>query len=127
MSSTARAQWRPTWSAPTGWIDGEAVTATIDWLLAEYGPPEPALAELVKAAVADALANATVADEAAMGGLRALVTLAEARALLRCSDRQIRRLVATGELKSVRRVKGGSSRVLIPRESLLAYLAERQS
>jgi excisionase family DNA binding protein len=46
-----------------------------------------------------------------------LLRVPEAAEILRCSDRQIRRLIATGRLRAARIAPAGSSRVLIPRDA----------
>jgi excisionase family DNA binding protein len=123
------APWVPSWDAPSGFdADGVECHASFDWLLHNLGPPppDPELVAAIRAAVREELAAREGQQAAAGGDLRALVTIKEARALLRCSDRQIRRLVATGEIGSVRNVRSGSSRVLIPRESLRAFLDARR-
>lgn len=51
-----------------------------------------------------------------------LVTKQEAAKTLRVSCRTIARLVARGHLRVLQHSTGGSSRVLIPRPSLEAYL-----
>ena len=54
--------------------------------------------------------------------LPALLTASEAANLLRCSPRNLRRLIVTGRLGSLREKASGSSRVLIPRASIGLYL-----
>ena len=86
-----------------------------------------AVRDEVREALAELRAEIEAAKRAVAGELPALVTIAEARTLLRCSDRHVRRLVATGALRSMRNVKAGSSRVLIPRESVQAFLVARRA
>ena len=52
----------------------------------------------------------------------AILTVPEACAILRCGRRNLYRLTAAGRLHGVRAHDAGSSRVLIPRASLEAYL-----
>ncbi len=42
--------------------------------------------------------------------------------MLRCSTRQVRRLIATGRLRAARATQRGSSRVLIERVQVERYL-----
>jgi excisionase family DNA binding protein len=53
------------------------------------------------------------------------LTAREAAAALRCSDRHVRRLVATGQLSAMTKLgQGGSSRLLVPRSAVEALLAQ---
>lgn len=54
-----------------------------------------------------------------------ICTVAEAAKTLRCSPRNIRRWIATGRLQSFRIVQAQQARVLIPRPSIEALIAER--
>jgi len=58
----------------------------------------------------------------ALRGASALLTTPEACAILRCGRRNLYRLTASGRLKGVRAHDSGSSRLLIPRASMEAYL-----
>lgn len=55
--------------------------------------------------------------------LPVIVTFDQTREVLQCSVRTLRDIVARGELRCVRRMKG--ARVLIPRSEVLRWLAER--
>lgn len=55
-------------------------------------------------------------------GLPALVTPAEVQARARIKRRKLNQLAADGRLRVVRHAEGGSSRLLITRESLARYL-----
>jgi excisionase family DNA binding protein len=48
----------------------------------------------------------------------ARLSVREVAAELRCSERQVRRLIAAGQLNASRFTKGGSSRVMVARASL---------
>jgi excisionase family DNA binding protein len=52
------------------------------------------------------------------------LTIGEAARELRCSERQVRRLLATGRLRATKLAMGGSSRALIARAELDRLLAE---
>jgi excisionase family DNA binding protein len=78
---------------------------------------EVELATLVEGAVARAL-------EAERAPLPEHLTAREAATLLRCSDRKVRRLIATGLLPKAKLANGGSSRVLIPRAALESFIAD---
>jgi excisionase family DNA binding protein len=58
----------------------------------------------------------------AVASLPPLASASEASALLRCSPRQLRRLVAAGRLAGIRACETGSSRLLVPRASIERYL-----
>ncbi len=61
--------------------------------------------------------------DAAVASLAALNTRNEVAAFLRCRPRFVSKLVDEGELTAVqRRARGVGSRMLIPRESIRAYL-----
>ena len=51
-----------------------------------------------------------------------LLTTAEAARALRMSTRNLRRLYNAGRIKTVRSCETGSSRVLVPRAAIAAYL-----
>jgi len=73
--------------------------------------PAPKLAPLGADWVQDVLTN-----------LPALVTTSEAAKVLRMSSRNVSRLLARGQLSSVRTGFGGSSRVLIARVEIARFL-----
>ena len=58
----------------------------------------------------------------AVAALKPLATLNEASAVLRTSPRNLRRLIASGRIQSLRATDTGSSRVLIPRAEVARYL-----
>jgi excisionase family DNA binding protein len=60
--------------------------------------------------------------EDATRDLPALLLVGEAGAALRAHPRTIRRMIAAGRLQAVRSREGGSSRVLVPRDSIRRYL-----
>lgn len=62
----------------------------------------------------------------AVGTLKPLATVNETCAVLRTSTRNLRRMIATGRLKSVRARESGSSRVLVPRVEIEHYLRSLQ-
>lgn len=83
------------------------------------------LEALVRDAVASGVAEALAANappRRAQGSDRLTVT--EAAEALRCSPRQVRRLVSSGRLRATKIASGGSSRVLVTRGSVDALLAE---
>lgn len=82
------------------------------------------LAEIVRRAVAEALAliGTQATNTHALTSKR--LTIEEAANSLRCSPRQVRRLLATGRLRATRIASGGSSRVLVTKRSVDALLAE---
>jgi excisionase family DNA binding protein len=59
--------------------------------------------------------------------LPALLTFAQLRDVLQCHTRTLRTIIASGELRYVRRMHSGSARVLIPRSEVIRWLAERSS
>jgi excisionase family DNA binding protein len=59
----------------------------------------------------------------ALSHLPPVCTATEALGVLRCSRRELYRRVADGRLPAVKAREGGSSRLLIPRSALRAYLA----
>lgn len=62
---------------------------------------------------------------ALVSGLPTLCTVTEAATALRTTSRNIKRWIARGSLAGLRVVPGeGSSRVLIPRDSIQALLAQ---
>lgn len=79
-----------------------------------------ALGELVRAAVAEALAL----RDSPQRSEPARLTLKEAADMMRCSQRNVRRLLATGRLRSAKLSTGGSSRVLIARSDIERLLQE---
>ena len=62
------------------------------------------------------------APSAAPAVAHALLTVVEAADMLRCSQRQVRRLIATGRLRAARATERGSSRVLIERAAVERYV-----
>ena len=52
------------------------------------------------------------------------LTIAEAALELRCSQKTVRRMLATGRLHATKLAAGGSSRVLIARAEVARFLAE---
>lgn len=56
-----------------------------------------------------------------------IATLGEVGELLRITPRHVRRLVATGQLGSIRGVESGSSRLRIPRAAVADYLRDLDS
>lgn len=60
--------------------------------------------------------------ELAESCLRPLVTTKETADFLRCSRRQVYRLIDDGQLQVLQRLQRGSSRILITRTSMVAYL-----
>ena len=59
--------------------------------------------------------------------LPVMLTFAAAREVLCTSVRTLRAIVARGELRSVRAMRSGSARVLIPRSEVIRWMAERSS
>jgi excisionase family DNA binding protein len=58
--------------------------------------------------------------------LPVMMTFAQVRDdVLRCSTRTLRNIIASGELRCVRRMQG--ARVLVPRSEILRWLAERST
>jgi excisionase family DNA binding protein len=80
------------------------------------------LTELIEAAVSRALRNQPAAGPAPLA--RARLTVVETAEILRCSPRQVRRLIAVGRLRAAKLGQGGSSRVLISRGDIDRLLAE---
>lgn len=117
---------RLSWENPVAYgPDGAIWTATEDWLLAEYGP-RPQSSAQIAAAVAAAVVAAPPKQRFAandVAGMPALLTADEAATALRTSRRNLHRWIAAGRLRAVRGGSGGSSRVLVPRESIKEFLA----
>jgi excisionase family DNA binding protein len=93
--------------------------------------PEPRL--LVQLAEADLVQLVRIAvraeltaqrPEALSTRARDRLTVREAAAELRCCDRQVRRLIATGRLRVEKLASGGSSRVFIRRAEIERLLAD---
>lgn len=82
------------------------------------------LTELVRSAVAAAVAEVLAVSGPATPPERDRLTTAEAAQACRCSERQIRRLLSSGRLRATRLTSGGSSRLLITKRSVDALLAE---
>jgi excisionase family DNA binding protein len=80
------------------------------------------LTELIEAAVSRALVNQRAVAPAPLA--RARLTVIETAEILRCSPRQVRRLIALGRLRASKLEKGGSSRVLIARSEVDRLIAE---
>lgn len=66
--------------------------------------------------------NASAVIDEVNATLPLFVTSSEARALLRISERQLYRLLAERKLEAIRHVPRGSSRLMIPRQSVVQYL-----
>jgi len=58
----------------------------------------------------------------ALEGQPALMTVPEVCSTIRTSRRNLYRLIASARLESLKQTEGGSSRLLIPRESVERYL-----
>jgi excisionase family DNA binding protein len=58
----------------------------------------------------------------AIATLQPLATVDEVRGVLRCSRRQVYRLTTAQRLQSFKQTQQGSSKLLIPRASVEAYL-----
>lgn len=61
--------------------------------------------------------------KAAIQPLPPIATVVEVCAALRLSNSTVRRLISSGQLRTVRTNESGHARVLIPREAVGAYLA----
>jgi excisionase family DNA binding protein len=57
-----------------------------------------------------------------IGALKPLVTVKETCSVLRTSERNLRRMIATGRITALRARESGSSRVLVPRTAIESYL-----
>lgn len=70
--------------------------------------------------------HATDWVETILADLPPLVTVDEAMTALRCSRRSLYRLTSGGRLLALRQEHAGSSKLLIPKTSIAAYLRSLQ-
>jgi excisionase family DNA binding protein len=79
----------------------------------------------VRKAVAEALASH--GERSAPSSSNSHMTAQEAADALRCSPRQIRRLIGSGRLQAAKLSSGGSSRLLVTLSSVDRLLAEART